>query len=112
MATETRAKTVYNFNPGPAILPCSVLERAQEELLSYQDSGMSILEVSHRAPAYEQVNDEAQARLRRLLQLGPDYDVLFLGGGASLQFAMVPMNFLPPGTTAEYIVTGSWTQKA
>lgn len=103
---------VYNFNPGPAILPPVVLEEAQAELRDYQGTGMSILEMSHRSPEFEAINAEAQSRLKGLLGLGDDYQVLFLQGGASLQFAMVPMNFLLPGTTADYIMTGAWSEKA
>lgn len=105
-------QTVYNFNAGPAILPPPVLATAQAELRDYRGTGMSILEMSHRSAEYEEVNAEAQARLKALLGLGDDYTVLFLQGGASLQFAMVPMNFLPPGTVADYLLTGAWSEKA
>jgi phosphoserine aminotransferase len=103
---------IHNFNAGPAIMPQAVLREAQAELLDYQGTGISILEASHRAPEYEAINAEAQATLKRLLGLGDDYSVLFLQGGASLQFAMLPMNFLAPGTVADYILTGSWSEKA
>ncbi len=103
---------VYNFNPGPAILPREALERAQRELLDYQGRGMSILEMSHRSSEYEALNAGAEQRIKQLLGLGDDYRVLFLQGGASLQFAMVPLNFLPPDASADYIVTGSWAEKA
>lgn len=103
---------VYNFNPGPATLPLPVLEKTKEELLNYRGTGMSILETSHRAKEYEAINAEAEARVKRLLGLGEEYRVLFLQGGASLQFAMVPMNYLTAGTTADYILTGSWSEKA
>lgn len=103
---------VYNFNPGPAVLPRPVLERAQQELLDYQGRGMSILEMSHRSKEYEAMNAEAETRIKRLLGLGDEYRALFLQGGASLQFAMVPLNFLPAGATADYILTGSWSEKA
>lgn len=106
------ANKIHNFYAGPAILPREVLEQAQAELLDYQSSGMSILEMSHRSTAYEDVNTEAQSRLKGLLGLNEDYDVLFLQGGASLQFAMLPMNFLPPDGVADYILTGSWSEKA
>ncbi len=108
----TKAQATYNFNPGPAILPRSVLEQAQRELLDYAGTGISILETSHRSGEYEAINAEAEARMKRLLGLGDDYRVLFLQGGASLQFAMVPLNFLPPGATADYILTGVWGEKA
>jgi phosphoserine aminotransferase len=104
--------SAYNFNPGPAILPRPVLERVQAELLDYRGTGLSILETSHRAPEYEAINAGAEARLKRLLGLGDDYRALFLQGGASLQFAMVPLNFLPPDGVADYILTGSWGEKA
>lgn len=106
------AERVYNFYPGPAILPPAVLAQAQEELLDYRSTGISILEMSHRAKEFEAINDEAQATLKRLLGLGDDYCVLFLQGGATLQFAMVPLNFLPPGPVADYLVTGSFAEKA
>jgi phosphoserine aminotransferase len=104
--------TIYNFNAGPAILPASVLEQAQHELRDYQGRGMSILEMSHRSPEYEAINAEAAERLKRLLGVGDEYHVLFLQGGASLQFAMLPLNFLPPGASADYLVTGAWAEKA
>ncbi len=111
--TENESATkVYNFNPGPAILPHSVLEHAREELLNYKGTGLSILESSHRAREYEEINAEAEARLKALLGLGEEYRILFLQGGASLQFAMLPMNFLLPGMTADYVITGAWSQKA
>ncbi len=103
---------VYNFNPGPATLPLPVLERAQAELLDYQGQGISILEASHRSKPYEAINSEAETRIKRLLNLGDDYRVLFLQGGASLQFAMLPLNFLPAGAVADYILSGSWSEKA
>lgn len=103
---------VYNFNPGPATLPLPVLEEIQRDLLDFAGTGMSILEVSHRSKEYEAVHLETEASMKELLGLGDDYRVLFLGGGASLQFAMVPLNFLPAGATADYILTGSWSEKA
>lgn len=103
---------VHNFNPGPAVLPRTVLERARAELLDYQGRGMSILEMSHRAPEYEAINASAEARLKRLLGLGDDYRALFMQGGASAQFAILPMNFLGPDATADYVVTGTWGEKA
>src|SRR6516164_6996488 len=90
---------VYNFNAGPAVLPPSVLERAQAELRDYQGRGLSIMEMSHRSKDYEAVNADAEARFKRLLGIGDGYRVLFLQGGASLQFAMAPLNFLPAGGT-------------
>ena len=105
--------TVYNFNPGPAVLPQPVLEQVQQELLDYRGSGVSILEMSHRSKEYEAINAEAEVRLKHLLGLDDGYRVLFLQGGASLQFAMVPMNFLRAGTVADYVLTdGSWSERA
>jgi phosphoserine aminotransferase len=103
---------VYNFNAGPAILPRPVLEQAQRELLNYHGIGMSVLEISHRSKEYEAINAEAAAQLKRLLSLDDEYRVLFLQGGASLQFAMVPLNFLPAGAVADYLLTGAWADKA
>ena len=102
----------HNFNAGPAGLPLPALERAQRELLDFEGTGMSIMEHSHRGKAYEGVHDEAIALTRSLLGVPDDYYVLFLQGGASLQFAQVPMNFLPAGKSADYIVTGGWAEKA
>jgi phosphoserine aminotransferase len=104
--------TVLNFNAGPAVLPPSVLERAQAELRDYQGRGMSILEMSHRSKEYEAVNSQAEERFKRLLGVGEGYRVLFLQGGASTQFAMLPMNFQPPGGSADYLMTGTWAEKA
>jgi phosphoserine aminotransferase len=103
---------VYNFNAGPAMLPPAVLEQAQAELRDYQGSGMSIMEMSHRSKEYEAVNAQAEATFKRLLGVGAGYRVLFLQGGASTQFAMLPMNFLPPGAAADYLMTGAWAEKA
>ena len=101
-----------NFNPGPAALPVEVLKTVQEELLDYQGSGISILESSHRGKEFEAVNDQAVTLVRELLGLGPNYQVLFLGGGASTQFALIPMNFIGDGQTAAYIDTGEFASKA
>src|SRR5258705_5958109 len=103
---------VYNFNAGPAIPPQPVLEQAQQELRDYHGRGMSILEMSHRSKEYEAINTEAEAAFKRLLGLGDEYRVLFLQGGASMQFAMLPLNFLPPGAVADYLLTGVWAEKA
>lgn len=108
----TNIKRAYNFNAGPAALPLSVLQKAQEEILDFQGTGMSIMELSHRSKEYEAVHNNAASLLRELLLIPDDYEVLFLQGGASLQFAMVPMNFLAPGKRAGYIMTGSWSEKA
>jgi phosphoserine aminotransferase len=105
-------KRIFNFNPGPSTLPLDVLKVAQEELLDYKGTGMSVMEISHRSPEYEEINDGAMALARELMGLDESYHVLFLGGGASTQFAMIPMNFLTEGRTAAYVDTGSWSAKA
>src|SRR5215471_2113800 len=102
---------VANFNPGPAALPLPVLERAREELLDFQGTGMSIMEHSHRGKAYESVHDEAIALLTELAGIPATHQVLFMQGGASAQFATVPMNFLH-GKSADYLHTGSWSKAA
>jgi phosphoserine aminotransferase len=104
---------IYNFSAGPATLPVPVLEEASRGVLEIAGSGMSLLEVSHRGKEYEAIHFDARDRLLRILGLSPDeYTALFLGGGASLQFAMLPMNFLQPGRTADYVHTGEWAIKA
>ncbi len=103
---------IYNFSAGPATLPLEVLEEAQQELLDFKGTGMSIMEHSHRGKAYMAVHEEALANTRELLSLGEDYAVLFLQGGASLQFTMLPMNLLGAGQTADYTNSGSWAAKA
>lgn len=105
-------KRAYNFNAGPAALPLEVLQQAQEQLVEYQAIGMSIMEISHRSSEYEQLNEETQTLLKELFAIPEGYKVLFLQGGASTQFAMIPMNFLKPGKTAAYVNTGSWADKA
>lgn len=102
----------YNFGAGPAVLPLEALEQARQELLDFRGTGMSILESSHRGKEYDSVHNEALENLRKLLGASDDYAILFLAGGASAQFAMVPMNLLLPGTTADYIHTGTWAGKA
>jgi phosphoserine aminotransferase len=106
------AKRIYNFNPGPAALPLSVLEVIREEFLDYRGSGMSITEVSHRSTWFDEVINDAKVRVKRLLGCGENYEVLFIQGGASLQFSMVPMNLLPDDQVADYVNTGSWSAKA
>jgi phosphoserine aminotransferase len=105
-------KRNVNFNPGPAALPLDVLKIVQGEILDYQGSGMSILESSHRAKEYEAINDQAIALVRELLGLGTDYQVLFMGGGASNHFALIPMNFIDDGQMAAYVDTGEFASKA
>jgi phosphoserine aminotransferase len=103
---------VINFNAGPAALPLGALERAQKELLDIDGSGMSVMEHSHRGPLFEAIHNEAIALVKELLAVPDNYDIVFLQGGASQQFAVVPMNLLPPGKSADYIQTGVWSQKA
>jgi phosphoserine aminotransferase len=101
-----------NFGAGPAALPAAALERARDELLDFAGTGMSVMEHSHRGPEYEAVHHEAQALLRELAGVPDGWEVLFLTGGASQQFAQIPMNFLGPGRSADYVVTGTWGDKA
>ena len=103
---------VYNFNAGPAMLPPPVLERVQAELRDYAGRGMSIVEMSHRSKEFEAINASAEATFKRLVGVGDGYRVLFVQGGASTQFATIPMNFLPPGGTVDFLVTGAWSEKA
>ncbi len=103
---------VANFNPGPAALPLSALELARDELLDFEGSGMSILEHSHRGAVYMKVHDEAMALFREHARVPADFEILFLQGGASQQFAVVPMNLLHPGQSADYALTGVWAEKA
>ena len=102
---------VYNFSAGPAVLPEEVLKEAQEELMDYRGGGMSVMEMSHRSSVFQQIIDEAEADLRELMNIPSEYRVLFLQGGASLQFAMIPMNLMK-NRVADYIVTGQWAKKA
>lgn len=102
----------FNFNAGPSALPLEVLDQAQSELISYQQFGMSVMEFSHRSKEYKAIHEGAVNLLRQLLNIPENYEVLFLQGGASLQFSMVPMNFLRSGQQGNYFVTGSWSQKA
>ncbi len=103
---------IHNFSAGPAVLPVSVLEEIQRDLVSLPGVGMSILEISHRSPAFEAILAQAEADIRALAAIPSNYKVLFLQGGASLQFSMVPMNLLTSGATADYIDSGSWAEKA
>lgn len=103
---------IFNFSAGPAVLPLEVLEEAQRDLIALPGVGMSILEISHRSKAFDEVIEGCEADLRTLAGIPANYHVLFLQGGASLQFSMVPMNILPPGGSADYVVTGSWSEKA
>jgi len=104
-------KRIYNFSAGPAVLPESVLEEAAEEMLNYQGCGMSVMEMSHRSKVFDGIIKEAEADLRELMNIPDNYKVLFLQGGASQQFAMIPMNLMK-NHVADYIVTGQWAKKA
>ena len=103
---------IYNFSAGPAVLPMPVLEEAQRDLIALPGVGMSVLEISHRSKPFDEIIQGAEADIRALAGMSDDYAVLFLQGGASMQFSMVPMNLLQPGAAADYIVTGVWSQKA
>jgi phosphoserine aminotransferase len=103
---------ILNFSAGPAVLPEAVLREAQRDLLALPAVGMSILEISHRSKTFDEIIQGCEADIRKLAKIPDNYRVLFLGGGASLQFSMVPMNMLPAGGKADYIVTGSWSKKA
>lgn len=103
---------VYNFSPGPAMLPETVLRRVQAELLDWRGSGMSVMEVSHRGTDFVEFAAESERNLRALLAVPDHYKVLFLQGGATLQFAAVPLNLAPPGSVVDYVVTGNWGEKA
>ena len=101
----------YNFSAGPATMPVPVLEEIRDEMLNYRGSGMSVMEMSHRSKMFQQIYDEAEADLRKLMGIPNNYKVLFIQGGATLQFSMIPMNLLKNGV-ADYIVTGAWSKKA
>ena len=103
---------IFNFSAGPAVLPVPVLEEAQRDMLSLPGVGMSVMEISHRSKTFDEIIGHAEAGLRELLKVPDNYRILFLQGGASLQFSMVPMNFLPADGSADYVLTGSWGKKA
>ena len=103
---------VFNFSAGPSMLPLEALKRAQEELVCYKDAGMSVMEMSHRSKAYEAIINEAEAVLRDIMNIPQNYKVLFLQGGASSQFAMVPLNLFRKSKKADYVNTGMWSKKA
>ena len=103
---------VYNFSAGPAALPLEVLEQIKADLLDWQGTGMSVMEVSHRGKEFVALATRAEANLRQLLAVPDDYSVLFPQGGATMQMAMAPLNLTAPGDTADYVVTGSWGKKA
>lgn len=103
---------VYNFSAGPSVLPLEVLEKVQKELLNYDGSGQSVMEMSHRSKEYQKIIDEAEANIRELMRIPDNYKVLFVQGGGTLQFAMVPMNLLRNSKKADYVITGTWAKKA
>src|SRR5579862_3836022 len=103
---------LFNFSAGPATLPVPVLEQCRDDMLNQGGSGMSVMEMSHRSKAYEAIQSQTEADLRTLLDIPADYKVLFLQGGASLQFSMVPLSYLRPGGFAQYVITGTWGKKA
>src|SRR5215212_523678 len=103
---------IFNFSAGPAVLPVPVLEEAQRDMVSLPGVGMSVMEISHRSKTFDDIISRTEANLRDLLKIPSNYHILFLQGGASLQFSMVPMNFLPADGSADYVLTGSWGKKA
>ncbi len=105
-------KRIYNFSAGPAVLPEEVLLEAQKELFALPGVGMSVMEISHRSKTFDAILQEAKENLKKLLDIPDNYAILFLQGGASLQFSMVPLNLMPPKNKADYISTGSWSKKA
>ncbi|MGV2940688.1 3-phosphoserine/phosphohydroxythreonine transaminase [Mesobacillus sp. LC4] len=105
-------KRALNFNAGPAALPEAVLAKAEKEMMNYQSLGMGVMELSHRSKEFEDINERTNSLLRNLLSIPDDYEVLLLQGGASLQFSMVPMNLLEEGSSASYVLTGTWSEKA
>src|SRR5690606_27941065 len=110
--TTTTMSRCYNFSAGPAVLPLEVLQKAQDELVDWQGSGMSVMEMSHRGKEYTSIHENAIRNLRTLMNIPDNYKVLFLQGGASTQFAMVPLNLFSQARKADYINTGAWSKKA
>ena len=108
----TKYNRVYNFSAGPSMLPVEVLENVQKELLNYNGSGQSVMEMSHRSKDFQKIIDDAEANLRELMNIPENYKVLFLQGGGTLQFSMVPLNLLRSSKKADYVVTGTWAKKA
>jgi phosphoserine aminotransferase len=102
-------KRIFNFNPGPAALPIPVLEQIRDEFLDYKGTGMSITEISHRSKQFEESLNQAVERTKRLLKIGDDFHVVFIQGGATLQFCIVPMNLAIQGKPVDYINTGTWS---
>ena len=105
-------KRVYNFSAGPSMLPLEVLEQAQRELVCYPSAGMSVMEMSHRSKTFENILEKAKADLKELMHIPDNYKILFLQGGGSTQFAMIPMNLMNKNNKADYVITGQWAKKA
>src|ERR671918_216398 len=105
-------RRVFNFSPGPAVLPVEVLEQARDEILDWRGTGMSVMEMSHRGKAFISIAEQAEADLRELLAVPANYKVLFVQGGATAQFAMIPLNLLRGKSGADYVSTGQWSKKA
>lgn len=103
---------VYNFSAGPSMLPVEVLEKVQKDLLNYEGSGQSVMEMSHRSKEFKKIIEDAEADLRELMNIPDNYKVMFLQGGGTLQFAMVPLNLLRKSRKADYVITGTWAKKA
>ena len=108
----SKYERVYNFSAGPSMLPVEVLERVRDNLLNYEGTGESVMEMSHRSKEYQKIIDDAEANLRKLMNIPENYKVLFLQGGGTLQFSMIPLNLLRNSKKADYIVTGQWAKKA
>lgn len=111
-ASKPSSERIFNFSAGPAVLPESVLLEAQRDMFCYPGAGMSVMEMSHRGKSFDAIHKSAEAGLRDVMGIPDNYRVLFLQGGASMQFSMIPMNYLPSGGSADYVVTGSWGKKA
>lgn len=105
-------KRIYNFSAGPCTLPEEVMLEAQKDFYSYKGQGLSVMEMSHRSKSYDEIIVDAEKDLRELLNVSDDYSVMFLQGGATLQFSMIPLNLMPPVNKADYIITGAWSKKA
>ena len=103
---------VYNFSAGPAVLPEAVLKEAAAEMLDYRGTGMSVMEMSHRSKTFENILEKAKADLKELMHIPDNYKILFLQGGGSTQFAMIPMNLMNKNNKADYVITGQWAKKA
>ncbi len=106
------SERIFNFNAGPAALPADVLEDVQKDLLNYKGEGLSVMEMSHRSKTFDSIIKDAESGIKKIMSLPDNYKVVFMQGGASMQFAAVPLNLLKTGQSADYINTGSWSKKA